>query len=104
MRVTRRKVGLEILGGLRELRRGEIGRVIAVRLMPTQATLSNQGRTTLPKAIPDSLGLRPGDRINFTLMPDRTIVLRVKAKSVLDLAGSLPKKGRKPVAITRHSR
>ena len=79
---------MEILEGLRELRRGEVGRVMAARVMPTHATLSSNGRTTIPKAIRNSLGLRPGDRITFTLMPDGTVVMRVKAKSVLDPAGA----------------
>jgi antitoxin PrlF len=42
--------------------------------------------------------------MTFTLMPDSTVVLRVKTKSVMGLAGLLRKKGRKPVAIARLSR
>jgi hypothetical protein len=42
--------------------------------------------------------------MTFTLMPDRTVVMRVKTKSVLHLAGVLRKKGRKPVPIERLSR
>ena len=42
--------------------------------------------------------------MTFTLMPDSTVVMRVKTKSVMDLAGFLRKKGRKPVAIARLSR
>lgn len=72
--------------------------------MTTDATLTSKGQTTIPKEIRDSLGLRPGDRMTFTLMPDRTVVMRVKNRSVLDLAGLLHKKGRKPVAISRLSR
>ena len=72
--------------------------------MTTDATLTSKGQTTIPKEIRDSLGLRPGDRMIFTLMPDGTVVLRVKTKSVMDLAGLLRKKGRKPVAIQRLSR
>jgi len=74
------------------------------RAMTTDATLTSKGQTTIPKEIRDSLGLRPGDRMTFTLMPDGTVVMRVKTKSVVDLAGLLRKKGRKPVAIDRLSR
>jgi len=74
------------------------------RAMTTDATLTSKGQTTIPKEIRDSLGLQPGDRMTFTLMPDSTVVLRVKTKSVMDLAGLLRKKGRKPVAIPRLSR
>ena len=72
--------------------------------MTSDATLTSKGQTTIPKEIRDSLGLQPGDRMIFTLMPNGTVVLRVKTKSVMDLAGLLRKKGRKPVAIERLSR
>ena len=72
--------------------------------MTTDATLTSKGQTTIPKEIRDALGLQPGDRMTFTLMPDKTVVMRVKTKSVMDLASLLRKKGRKPVAIARLSR
>jgi len=72
--------------------------------MTTDATLTSKGQITIPKEIRDSLGLKPGDRMTFTQMPDGTMVMRVKSKSVMDLAGLLRKKGRKPVAIERLSR
>ena len=72
--------------------------------MSTDATLTSKGQTTIPKEIRDGLGMQPGDRMTFTLMPDRTVVMRVKTKSVMDLAGLLRRKGRKPVAIRRLSR
>ena len=72
--------------------------------MTTDATLTSKGQITIPKEIRDSLGLQPGDRMTFTLMPDSTVVMRVKTKSVMELAGVLRKKGRKPVAIVRLSR
>ena len=72
--------------------------------MTTDATLTSKGLTTIPKEIRDSLGLKPGDRMTFTLMTDGTVVMRAKSKSVMDLAGVLRKKGRKAVAIARLSR
>ncbi len=72
--------------------------------MTTDATLTSKGQTTIPKEIRDSLGIKPGDRMTFTLMPDGTVVIRVKRKSVMDLAGVLYKKGRKPVSIAQMSR
>lgn len=71
--------------------------------MTTEGTLTRKGQTTIPKDIRDSLGLQPGDRMTFTLMPDKTVILRAKTRRVLELAGLLHK-GRKPVAITRLSR
>lgn len=72
--------------------------------MPTDATLTSKGQTTIPKEIRDRLGMKPGDRMTFTLMPDATVVMRVKTRSVTALAGILQKKGRKPVAVDRLSR
>ena len=72
--------------------------------MPTDATLRSKGQTTIPKEIRDSLGMKPGDRMTFTLMPDATVVMRVKNKSVNKLAGILKKKGRKPVPVEQLSR
>jgi antitoxin PrlF len=67
--------------------------------MSTDATLTSKGQTTIPKEIRDSLGLKPGDRMTFTLMPDATVIMRVKSKSVAELAGMLHKPGRKTVPI-----
>lgn len=71
--------------------------------MPTAATLTSKGQTTIPKEIRDSLGMKPGDRMTFTLMPDATVVMRVKTKSIGDLAGVLQRKGRKPVPVDQMS-
>lgn len=72
--------------------------------MSSEATLTSKGQTTIPKEIRDSLSMKPGDRMTFTLMPDATVVMRVKSKSVTALAGVLHKKGRKPVPIEQLSR
>jgi hypothetical protein len=42
--------------------------------------------------------------MTFTLMPDATVVMRVKSKSVTELAGVLHKKGRKRVPVEKLSR
>lgn len=65
----------------------------------TDTTLTSKGQTTIPKEIRDHLGMKTGDRISFTLMPDGTVSMRVKNKSILDLAGSLYEAGRKAVAV-----
>ena len=72
--------------------------------MSGDATLTSKGQTTIPKAIRDSLGMRPGDRLTFTLLPGGTVLMRVKNKRLMDLAGSLRKKGRKPVPLAQLSR
>ena len=72
--------------------------------MTGDATLTSKGQTTIPKAIRDSLRMKPGDQMTFTLMPDGTVVMRVKNKHVLELGGMLRKKGRKTVPIDQLSR
>lgn len=72
--------------------------------MSNDATLASKGQTTIPKEIRDRFSMNSGDRMTFTLMPDGTAVMRVKSKSVSELAGALRKKGRKPVPVEQLSR
>ena len=72
--------------------------------MSTDATLTSKGQTTIPKAVRDALGMRAGDRITFTLLADGAVLMRVKNKSVMTVAGSLRKQGRKALAIEQLSR
>jgi len=72
--------------------------------MTAAATLTSKGQTTIPKEIRDSLGMQPGDRMTFTLMSDGTVILRLKRKSIMELAGGLHRKRRKPVSIEQMSR
>ena len=72
--------------------------------MSANATLTSKGQTTIPKEIRDSLHMKAGDRMTFTLMPDDTVVMRVKSKTVNELSGMLHKKGRKPVPVEQLSR
>ena len=72
--------------------------------MTTDATLTSKGQTTIPKEIRDSLRMKAGDRMTFTLMPDDTVVMRVKSKNIAELAGTLHKKGRKTIPVEQLSR
>lgn len=72
--------------------------------MSTDATLTGKGQITIPKPIRDSLCMKAGDKMSFTLLPDGVVILRVKNRQVSDLAGLLYKKGRKPVPIELLSR
>ena len=72
--------------------------------MSNDATLTSKGQTTIPKEIRDRLSMKAGDRMTFTLMPDSTVVMRVKTKSVTEMAGVLHKKGRKAVPVEQLSR
>ena len=72
--------------------------------MSTDATLTSKGQTTIPKLIRDSLAMKAGDKMTFTLMPDGVVIMRVKNKRALSVAGLLHKKGRKPVPLELLSR
>jgi antitoxin PrlF len=72
--------------------------------MSTDATLTSKGQTTIPKEIRDSLHMKEGDLMTFTLLPDGTVLMRVKNKSAMEVAGRLHKKGRKALPIAALSR
>ena len=72
--------------------------------MSTESTVTSKGQTTIPKDIRDGLGLKPGDRITFAMMPDGTVQMRAKNRTVMTLAGSLRKAGRRRVPIEQLSR
>ena len=61
----------------------------------SNATLTSKGQTTIPKEIRDSLGLKAKDQLNFTQMPNGTVIMRVKNRSVLDLADVINYQGSK---------
>ncbi len=58
------------------------------------AAVTSKGRITIPVDIRRGLRLRERDRVVFTLMPDGTVVMRAKTRSVAELAAFLPRPGR----------
>lgn len=72
--------------------------------MNAESTLTSKGQTTIPKDIRDRLRMKTGDRMTFTLMADGTVLLRIKNKSVMSLAGSLRRKGQKILPVEELSR
>jgi antitoxin PrlF len=62
--------------------------------MSKEATLTSKGQATIPKEIRDSLHMKEGDCMTFTLRPDGTVLIRVKNKSAIEIAGRLQKKER----------
>lgn len=63
------------------------------------ATITSKGQTTIPKDIRDALALRPKDKLQFTLMPDGTVIMRAKHRSVLELQGELHEPGNKRLPL-----
>lgn len=66
--------------------------------MPS-ATLTSKGQLTLPKAIRDRLRLGVGDRVDFVVEDDGTVVLRPATADVRELKGFLHRKGIKPLSV-----
>jgi antitoxin PrlF len=63
-----------------------------------QSTVTVKGQATLPKAVRDHLGLKPGDRVKFFIHPDGRVMLLPTAP-ISRLRGILKKPGSKPVTI-----
>jgi antitoxin PrlF len=66
--------------------------------MPS-ATLTSKGQLTLPKAVRNLLRLGAGDRVDFVVKDDGTVVLRPATVDVRELKGLLHKKGLKPLSV-----
>ena len=64
-----------------------------------ESAITVKGQATIPKAIREHLGLRPGGRLKFFLHPDGTVVLLPKLP-VKALRGML-RRPRRPVSIQR---
>ncbi|CAN5266532.1 hypothetical protein BH11PSE9_BH11PSE9_39140 [soil metagenome] len=55
----------------------------------SESTITAKGQTTVPLQIRESLGAAAGTRLVWHVMPDGSLIVRAKTRSVLDLAGSL---------------
>ena len=66
------------------------------------ATMTSKGQTTIPLSVRNAAGLHPGDKIHFTVLEDGTIIVRVKNKSIRDLA--IKPKKRRSVTVEQMNR
>ena len=64
-----------------------------------ESTVTSKGQITIPAEVRRAMGLKPQDRVVFTLLPDGTTVMRAKTKSFRDLSGMLKNKTRRKVAV-----
>ncbi|MDR6392578.1 bifunctional DNA-binding transcriptional regulator/antitoxin component of YhaV-PrlF toxin-antitoxin module [Paraburkholderia phenoliruptrix] len=53
-----------------------------------ESRLTTRGRTTVPAQDRQALGLTPGTRLVWHVMPEDEVLLLAKSKSVLELAGT----------------
>ena len=68
----------------------------------TFATVTSKGQTTIPKEVRAAANLKAGDRIHFTVLADGTILVRVKNRSIRDIAIKPP--GGRRVSIAQMNR
>lgn len=60
------------------------------------ATLTSKGQITLPKVVRETLRLKVGDRLDFRIEDDGTVVLRPLARPVADAFGAFAYKATAP--------
>lgn len=55
----------------------------------SESTITSKGQTTVPVEIRERVGVRPGSRLVWHVLPNGAVLVRAKTGSVLDLAGSV---------------
>lgn len=63
------------------------------------AKLTNKGQITIPKAVRQSLGLHPGDKLEFIINKNDEVLFKPVVNRVDDVFGKLCKPGRTPVSV-----
>ncbi len=65
----------------------------------SESTITAKGQTTVPREVREKLGAGPGTRLMWHVMPDGSLIVRAKTRSILDMAGSLKAPDGKRVSI-----
>lgn len=55
----------------------------------SESTITAKGQTTVPRQVREQLGAGPGTKLVWHVMPNGSLMVRVKTRSLLSLAGSL---------------
>ena len=63
------------------------------------ATMTTKGQVTIPKAVREHLGVDAGDRLDFVIQDDGSVVLTPVTRHVRELAGLLHRPGRRPITV-----
>lgn len=66
-----------------------------------ESTITAKGQTTVPADVRALVQAVAGTRLVWSVMPDGTIIVRAKTKSILDMAGLLKAPKGKRVTIER---
>jgi AbrB family looped-hinge helix DNA binding protein len=65
----------------------------------TTSTLTAKGQTTVPQEIREHLGLKPGDKIDYEIAPDGSVLLSARKLSFADSVGMLARPGHPALSI-----
>ena len=63
------------------------------------ATLTSKGQVTIPAALRERLGLKAGDRVDFTLAPDGKVLLTPQRTPFEKLCGVLGGRRGQPASV-----
>lgn len=64
-----------------------------------ESTITAKGQTTVPAEVRALVHAKPGTKLVWSVTPDGTIIVRAKAKSILEMAGKLKAPKGKRVAV-----
>ena len=64
-----------------------------------ESTVTAKGQTTVPREARNRIGVAPGTRLVWHVMPGGGVIVRAKNKSILDLAGTLKAPNGKRIAV-----
>lgn len=62
-------------------------------------SMTSKGQITIPKAIRDSLGLKPGDKVEFIMGKNREVIFKPINRTVDDVFGFLYREDQGPVSV-----
>ncbi|NCD35102.1 MAG: AbrB/MazE/SpoVT family DNA-binding domain-containing protein [Spartobacteria bacterium] len=65
----------------------------------TTSTISSKGRTVIPSDVRDVLGLHSGDKVDFVIQENGSVLLKPATQDISKLKGILHKPDRKPVSL-----
>ncbi len=66
----------------------------------SESTITSKGQTTVPRQAREHIGAGPGTRLVWHAMPNGGLIVRAKSRSIMELAGSLKRPGRKAVPVS----
>ena len=63
------------------------------------AKVTDKGQVTVPKKIRDKIGIVPGSRLDFALMEDGSVVVRLLARGSDNLFGVVRRQDQAPLSV-----